>query len=879
MRKILLNKSRGKQSTNDVNCIPIEFNRDVSLLHDEFMNETFDTMQLYNDEKDNCNKHRLIFTIRPICSNSLYNNITEIIYKEGSDDAVMLTNNGNKTLNSGAISQEDLTRKQAIRNTEYTNDKFNLTYHCGSDIFNNHLLRMKENVSVQKRNSSSTKKCILYTGSTKNKNIDSFNTLGDYSRTFNGNDIKIKLPSSSSNYTYSTTYDGKLSLYTSDTVKTFIDAYSDGIKRNDGWMGFYNQTTISIPVSTDYYVNKCFNNKQGCQFIDMAPERDLFYFTPKKNPYKNRLEYNWKCFITYPYKSIYNYGNILNNEGLSLASFGDDKMYHEYAISNGLTLALFRSPVKHNLSVGETVRLIFPSDTGRTLCRVVKLGNGEGKYPDRYFSVMKSDFEHKNGDPIRFTKCVNGNDCEYYLRKFKKINNEYLNEPLKSTINKLAFSETVYGDEVSQLVFTDDIDTTYLFDNRGRPLTELYLTIIKTNNGHKGWYESGKCSDYSENNKLNTVEYSHVFGPVTSGLDLPTYAGKNNPTVRYQHNINSGRTLTINTYKVCDASSVKFYEGVNGSNEEITPDFDEFYGDLVEFNPSTLNETILEDVYHRFNTAQREYYNSKGSMYDTVYHDEVLGDMYDGDRYGTSSVSGQSRIREYKINEKFGNLAPEGYIYKPHYRIKIGEFSNIIKNCSDIPLNTNTYSFITNESYDYDVIFYTEENYKLMYGDIITFLNKDTKRFFHYRIIDYKLANNEKGVFEGKAAFHISPYYEPNDKDRNGNILWFIHDITIPHYGLMLPDGSGRYTWREIKKSSEYNSGEDLYNIPYTNDAFYYHENIDFFVKRQDPFGHYEMYVKNKDGFKIDNNFEVPTIELDKSGYEHIPEINGTSCF
>ena len=50
----------------------------------------------------------------------------------------MLTDT-HKSLNNGAISSENLTRKQAIRNTEYTNDKFNLTYHCGTDIFNNHL--------------------------------------------------------------------------------------------------------------------------------------------------------------------------------------------------------------------------------------------------------------------------------------------------------------------------------------------------------------------------------------------------------------------------------------------------------------------------------------------------------------------------------------------------------------------------------------------------------------------------------------------------------------------------------------------------------------------------------------------------------------------
>ena len=64
---------------------------------------------------------------------------------------------------------------------------------------------------------------------------------------------------------------------------------------------------------------------------------------------------------------------------------------------------------------------------------------------------------------------------------------------------------TVYGDEVSQIVYTDDIDISEYKDNRGRPLTEMFLTIVKRNKGHEEWYSGGNAS--SEN-----IEYSHVFG-------------------------------------------------------------------------------------------------------------------------------------------------------------------------------------------------------------------------------------------------------------------------------------------------------------------------------------------------------------------------------
>jgi hypothetical protein len=61
----------------------------------------------------------------------------------------------------------------------------------------------------------------------------------------------------------------------------------------------------------------------------------------------------------------------------------------------------------------------------------------------------------------------------------------------------LAFAGTVYGDEVSQIVFTDDINIDNLTDNRGYPLTELYFTVLKANRGHKEWYEE---NDYDGSN-------------------------------------------------------------------------------------------------------------------------------------------------------------------------------------------------------------------------------------------------------------------------------------------------------------------------------------------------------------------------------------------
>lgn len=858
MRKVLLNSKSGKESVNHNNIIPVELNRDVSLFHDELLTDTIDTMQVYNDEKDKSTKHRLIFTLYPLCSNSLFNKITEVVYKEGSSEASAATVTNNIKVN-GAISTQAVNRIQAIRNTEYSNEKFNITYHCGADIFNNHLLRMKEPVSVQKRSSSSADKkgCDVYSGTTSTKvssnqlNLsgDSFNTIGDYCRNSNGKVLKTYFPNSSKSYTYDGKHSAFLPLYMYDTISTFKEAYADGIKRKDGWMGFYNPTTLHIPASgtttNGYYVNKCINNKEACEFINMTPEKELFYFTPLKNTYRNRLEYNWDYFLTYPAESVYNDGVVLIGKGQGLP-IGRTV---EQLSTNGLNIVSFRSNVKHNLVVGDYVNLKF--DNGQNIkCRVTKIGNSEGKYTDFYFSVRKDDFDEgvvaSGVTPIRFAKVVNGFECEYYFRKFKKFDTDY-----KSTLNKLAFSNTIYGDEVSQLVYTDDIDLEGYVDNRGRPLTEIYLTILKANRGYKDWYNNNKFN-------LESIEYSHVFGSVTSGLDVPYFAGRDFPTLRFQHNI---KPSDYNKVEISPSS--KFLES------DITNAQTSFYGDLVEFNPVTVTETTLEVVKHRFNTAQRE---CKNSNYNILYHDEIYGDNYDSDRYGKAAVSGNTRIRVYGINEGYANIAPEGYIYNPHHKISIGEYDNVVRQMSDMIIEGVQDAVISNGATVKKITFKTKNNYMLLQYDVISLVDKTNGNLYQYMVNSYVLNN---GLFECSATLIGSEYPSTNPD----NFWFFKHNLEIPTYAYMLPDGTGRHLWRDRIAPSALSFMSDLYNIPFTNGAFYHHINITFPVKRQDPFHKFEMFVK-KDGVQLENNFEVPTTELDTTGDEYIySNDNSASCF
>jgi hypothetical protein len=82
-----------------------------------------------------------------------------------------------------------------------------------------------------------------------------------------------------------------------------------------------------------------------------------------------------------------------------------------------------------------------------------------------------------------------------------------------------------------------------------------------------------------------------------------------------------------------------------------------FFGDLVEYNNTTLLETVLADVQHRFNTLNRQQTNTIQEY------------------ISTTTDSGQV------AQQRTLNLGPrqEGYYYKAHHQIKIRNFSNYIE--------------------------------------------------------------------------------------------------------------------------------------------------------------------------------------------------------
>ena len=719
-REFLQEKSLNRSQGNAEKSLNVDLSAKSRIIPHSASADMLGLYNLYTEERDACENYRMIFTVNPVCTNVLYNAITEPVFKEGSYSAVCLTlspvsSNNTDIFPEGVLNQSAQTVDEvfAVRDTEFSHERIgNFVYHCGYDIFNNHLLRSKEFEHVKMEGSQEK----------LNKNV--FNTVFDYAIDYSGKPVERVIDEYNGAITSTTLNREKLRMYQLDNLKTMHEAFYDGLRTVDGWYGFYNVGYINIPNAKlgnkDISINQVINNENPCEFIDFYPDRTLYSFIPKVNRDKKRLERNWDCSIVYPYKSDYDFFGKVNKNRAGAVRVLDVEVYYDNVGNERL---LLHSALRHTLEAGDTIRLYYRGQsseeafniadwdnyTGDEMTRysvpvrVVSTGDHKGEDTEHYFTIKLYDVEtfcdvheDENGEKelwikdggeltekiyFFYTKITDGCDCRYYFRKFKKLQsyeyvqtdpnnlteeersnavraikepttitdgspkviilgNDYFlrtDRPLTYTQNKIAFAGNIYGDRVAQVIFNDDICTSGLKDNLGRPLTTVYFMVAKTNRGNSDWYGPNSITT------ADTVEFSHCFGQLTSGLDLPERKESTEYNVRKLHNM-FRRVVYMDSFgNTCDSA---YETGLETILEDVptgaysgTPlpietnitidDFNEFYGDIIEFSRVQFKETVIEKVYHRFNTAQRECLNKK--FYD-VHYDDLIGDLYDVDQ-------------------------------------------------------------------------------------------------------------------------------------------------------------------------------------------------------------------------------------------------------
>lgn len=852
MERILLNKNKSKTSVNASMAKNVELKNSSRVLPFEGVIDKVNLYSVFENERDKCNSYRLIFNINPLCTNVLFNTLTEVVKNEGDLNRVVLEDpasgkkhnnvvipeatNRNKSLNYKDGSS--ITRYQAVRNTEYSNEKCGFTYHCGYDIFNNHLLRSTSFKSVNKLNNS-------------NDSV-SYNTLFDKLRDVSGKNINFKFRCGDNVMT------SDLHLYTYDEVLEYFDSVENNLIEDNGWFGFTNVMKINTQLNKEdnELVNKVINSAKPCEFIDMYPDRTLFSFVPKVNKFQKRIENNWNYCITYPFSSTKNH--VLVNENAS----GNivDGFYNGLKITStvsgtsvtGEDIILFRCACKHGLKKMDKFTIIENKvNSSKKIDKVFSVA-GVGDMNDDnkdyiFYIVIDNDIKDlfnlddfgnivNENVSYRFRRHVNGYDSEYYIRLFKKLPNfkysgekpsdkniddkDFINKnviPFDSSLSKLAFSNNVYNDNAAQIVFTDDVNVEYLKDNLGRPLTEIYLTIIKNNAGYKEWYGT-RDNNYTPEYNSPNIEFSHCFGEVTSGFELPYDIDggmkfKKYSNVRYLTNIQS----------ISDKASEPLERDINiDGSVDNDGNIGIFYGDIVEFNAIDALEYVIEPVYHRFNTQQRE---TENPIYTTLYYDEIETDDYDirtNDKCNNAFTGKMMQVttgdERLKINQR-----PEGYYYLPHYKIQVRSISNTINQENSIQLNVLSVSNEKLPASYYEIktknLHYLNQNDYLMVSQVISNVETDP---LYCKVIEIK----------SLTSFVMTCSLDITNLD---NVIIRKVNNKIPSYASNLKDGTGRYVWRDIYGVGK-NSNTELPEYPFMNGSFYIEKSINFFLKRQDPF-------------------------------------------
>lgn len=921
--KIFLQSHLSKKSSNTSNGVNVQFKGRRKLLPTNDVSEIVSQYDQYLLERESCNKIRLTCQVNPICTNVLFNPITEIVRYEGSNNVELLNYLDGSTelkntdllykttnvlcssnLNDNSGSQKHHTN--AIRDTQLSNTKNGFIYHCGLDILNNHLIR------------SNTFKTICRRDKDSDSNV--FNTIGDTMRDVSGNQVieTLYFPVSSSIDGHKK--DVEAHIYRYDDILQFDESISNRlIKKYDGWVGFYNRSKIKSYSNFEngdiMDIERPIMYKNGGDFIEMYPDRSLYSFVPKFNKYRNRIEKNWEYCITYPSSSTTEgFESIINGDLKSLKAIYFDE--NSQGDNGGSQLVIY-GITKHGLKVGDFVNIYNTYiENGKTVNEVVAYSAEVTNVVDDYIFILQgisstisdtwcylSDMTKKENDNetlyyndvgyknhsnkyltksgsdntkyyiinnkyvnlddkaqnISYKKVVNGVECDYYVRVFEKVPNfknasavtsseydiykndselihEYQDKKydFESHVSRLAFAKNIYGDDVGEIVFTDDIDISNLIDNLGRPISTLYIMFFKSNKGYKEWYGFHPQDD-KQNIDINSdnVTYSHCFGMLTCGYETSDESICNSDIDSIYTINNIGESSQgISISKLNKGRGDYYYD------TEIAYDVDKkFYGDICCYDGYNIVEESIQPIMHRFNTAQRESNNSLSKEYYQKFnYDNIIYDDYDINQNFTIKTSVVDNVNQKK----------EGYYYKPFYPIEIKTFGSLNSVSPDFLKiigikkydgENGRYYSISTLSYHYlspgdkSMIYDTEQD---KYYTLVTIENNESnyKKF-------YFVAYDEKGT--EKVDLDISDYSKFK--------LFKIDNLEVSSHASLLKDGTCRFVWRDLYNNGfSPTSAKSTEEYPFTNGAFYINKRIDIYVRRQDPYGVYGLY----DGVGID---------------------------
>ena len=467
---------------------------------------------------------------------------------------------------------------------------------------------------------------------------------------------------------------------------------------------------------------------------------------------------------------------------------------------------------------------------------------------------------------ISYKKVVNDMECDYYVRVFTRVPNfrfasgdsssnyeitkkdengktmidkystyEY---EFESQVSRLAFAKNIYSDDIGEVVFTDDINIANLKDNLGRPLTTLYLTIIKNNSGYKEWYGFDKLNWSETDITKDNIEFSHCFGKITCGIDTSDESV-------YDDTINSIKKLSnIGLTYGYDVSLINEDRDYGDTAVTITPNEvsykhdNSFYGDLCCYDYYNAVEKSIQPILHRFTTAQRESRDAASAKYFTHFnYDELRRDDFDSDAKFQIDVNSIFGCNEYE----------EGYYYIPHYEIPIKSFGKLQYMLPDL-LDIRSITAIDGKTKR----IHTLQYHFLQPGDKALIYDVNTSKYYYLTTVMNAASTSnvffctvadEKGNEAAEKIIDMNINVENDDMNRYS--LFKLDNMNIPDYATLLKDGTCRFIWRDVINNGIDGGDKNLEEFPFTNGAFYVNKRVDLYLRRQDPYGVYGMYEED----------------------------------
>ncbi len=335
---------------------------------------------------------------------------------------------------------------------------------------------------------------------------------------------------------------------------------------------------------------------------------------------KSASTYNWNIYVSYPVSGDTEQQMRYENTQFSAVTYFQASDGIPFVLQNtnpdGKSLVTFYCGVSHNLQIGEFVELSISSN-GTNYFQVESLGDQYFGSEDKIFSIYNIGYTaFTNNSTGTFKRVLDINNTgettsQYYVRRHKILTSESDYDLTKLGFENNAFSNKKQleysaltpngvsrvsvkdGSQTCGFTFTKDIDTSELLDNQGRPLSELFVTIMQK--GYMGYFNK---------------PYSNGYPGLLIGWDFNFLDGKDDIWWNAASPTNKDLGLSTSSYNF--SGKTFYYNNPLEVGDIIS-------GDFCEWNDFVMTETVLSKMMHKFSYNPLIFSNSSPLNYESGY--------------------------------------------------------------------------------------------------------------------------------------------------------------------------------------------------------------------------------------------------------------------